>query len=420
MRMQNAMTAKILLLSLILNLAFLTFNSYAQDRGPLVSMELRDVDLKDVLRALGQEHRINIIVDEKVTGKVTVSLRNVLLWDAIESILKDKGYKYIMDGNIVRVVPITEDEELVTHTFEVKYVNPKDIEGIVKKVLSKRGDVASDPKSNTIIIKDLPGNIPKAEALIRTLDVIPPQVMIDARIVEANRNIDRSIGIQWGGDYRSGALSLEGATDTDSLVVNLPAELPGVSTTPFGALKIGLITGGFGGIVNLDMRLSAMEQSGDAKLLSNPRILTANNKKATISTGEKIRIPSVEVVGGAAAGGTEEIEATLKLEVTPQITPDGKIMLSIMTKKEEFDWSRTVMGIPAKNIREATTEVTINDGDTLVIGGIFTKTEIDSERRVPFLSKIPILGWLFKREDSFSDVKELMIFITPTIKTGSL
>lgn len=397
----------------------IAFNAVADDRGPVVSIELRDVELKDVLRAIGQEHRINIIIDETVTGKVTVSLRDVPLWDAIESILKGMGYTYVKEENIVRVIKVSEDEELVTHTVTVSYANPKEIMGIIKKVMSKRGEVAADSRSNTIIIKDLPPNIQKLEALIRTLDTMPPQVMIDARIVEVDKNTDRSLGIQWGGTYAEVDVRLSGAAGTDNFAVNLPASLS-TDASPFGALKIGLITGSN---LNLDIRLSAMEQSGDAKILSNPRILTANNKKASISSGQKIRVATSSgttiVTGGTTAtSGTEEIEAVLKLEVTPQITPEGKVMMKILTKKEEFDWTRTVNNIPAKTISEATTDVTVKNGETLVIGGIFTKSDLTSEMRVPLFSRIPLLGWLFKREDTFSDVKELLIFITPTIQTA--
>lgn len=414
--------AKVVLLAMILNLAFSITPLVANSKGPLVSFELRDVELRDLMRAIGQEHGINIIVDEQVTGRVTVSLRNVPLWDAIDSILKGKGYTYIKDANIVRIMPATEDEDLITKTISVNYANPKDLEPIVKKILSKKGEVASDIRTNTIIVKDIPNNVAKAEQMVRTLDKASPQVMIDARIVEVNKGNDRSIGIQWGGEYTltggNTTTTFEGNTGTDTLAVNLPASLPTVSPTPFGAIKIGFLQGSN---LSLDLRISAMEQSGQGKVLSNPRILTANNKKAFISTGEKIRIRSstgtTVVTGGTTtSAGTEEIEAVLKLEVTPQITPDGKVTMSILTKKEEFDWTKTVENVPAKNTREANTEVTINDGDTLVIGGIYIDSNTESFRQVPYLANIPVIGWLFKKKDSYYQTRELLIFLTPTIK----
>ncbi len=408
-------------LILILVLVAAALPALADDRGPMVSIELRDVEVSDMLRALGQEHQINIVVDESVTGRVTVSLRNVPLWDAVESILKGKGYTYVRDGNIVRVVRAAEDEELVTKTVSVSYANPKEIEAILRKMLSKRGEVASDARSNTIIIKDIPANIPKAIGLVRVLDTVPPQVMIDARIVEVNRNMDQSLGIQWGGSYSSGDFSLGGATGANGFAVNLPS-LPGSLTAPDGpfqsALRIGLLTSR----LDLDIRLSAMEENGDARILSNPRILTGNNKKASIATGEKIRVRSTSgtttvVTGGTsnAITGTEELEALLKLEVTPQITPEGTVMMNIFTKKEEFNFRRTVDNIPSKQSREATTDVTVRDGETIVLGGIITRSDQNLQTGVPGLAKIPVLGWLFKKEDTFVDEKELLIFITPTI-----
>src|SRR3989339_744199 len=195
-RASGCMKQKILLLSfsLILALAFLSADSYSasnsslNEKGAPISMELRDVELSDVLRALGQEHGINIIIDEKVTGKVTVSLRNVPLWDAIDSILKGKGFAYIKDGNVVRVISSGADEDLATYTATVNYANAKDIEGIITKVLSKRGSIASDPKSNMVVIRDIPSAIERVTQLLKQVDVKTKQIMIEAKIVEVSTN----------------------------------------------------------------------------------------------------------------------------------------------------------------------------------------------------------------------------------------
>ncbi|MBI5026583.1 MAG: type IV pilus secretin PilQ [Nitrospirae bacterium] len=411
-------------LKLILPLAFFILNfslANAADRGPVVSMELRDVEIRDVMRALGQEHNLNIIVDDKVTGKVTVSLQKVPLWDAIDSILRSKGLTYIKEDNIIRVVTFTEvgreEEGLITRTFVVSFANPKELEGVIKKVLSKKGDLISDPRTNTLVVKDIPANMPRVEALIKTLDTQPPQVMIDAKIVEANKDFGQSLGIQWGGSYSKSGVTIKGDTGTDSFAINLPAALPEVTASPFGAIRFGNVASS----LTLALKISAIEQSGEGKILSNPRILTANNKKATISTGTKIRIvtaaaDTIIVTGGTTTTTTEEIEATLKLEVTPQITQDGYIMLNIVTKKDEFDFTRTIQGFPAIITREAKTDLMIKDGETIVIGGIFTKSDVSTERAIPWISKIPILGWLFKSKTETEAVRELLIFVTPKIK----
>jgi type IV pilus assembly protein PilQ len=175
----------------------------------------------------------------------------------------------------------------------------------------------------------------------------------------------------------------------------------------------------------LDLQLSAMEDSGNGKILSNPKILTLNNKEASISSGTQVLIPTVLTTGASTTSGTDggttgvtEKEATLKLTVTPHITFDNKILLKIQTKREEFDFTRQVLGIPPKNIKEAETDLMVRDGETIAIGGIYTENNFEGDAGVPFLSKIPVLGWLFKKEGRRENKNELMIFITPTIYRG--
>ncbi|MDP3048381.1 MAG: secretin and TonB N-terminal domain-containing protein [Thermodesulfovibrionales bacterium] len=236
--------------------------SYADEKGAPISMELRDVELSDVLRALGQEHGINIIIDEKVTGKVTVSLRNVPLWDAIDSILKGKGFAYIKDGNVVRVISAGEDEDLMTYTATVKYANPKDLEGIIAKVLSKRGSIASDLKSNMIVIRDIPSAIERVTQLLKQVDVKTKQIMIEAKIVEVSTNASRELGIQWGAMYRSGDVYVHGGGA--GTVGALPTKTTGTDTRTTGTTPL---TGGagFGGsALNVNLPAAVGLGSGGA------------------------------------------------------------------------------------------------------------------------------------------------------------
>jgi len=445
--------------------------SYAEDKGPLISIELRDVDLSDVLRALGQEHGINIIVDEKVTGKVTVSLRNIPLWDAIDSILKGKGYAYIKEGDIVRIAPLIEDEDLVTRTINVKYANPKDIEPLIKKVLSKRGSVALalDPKTGVsstsiggggstdprgviiarnsmIVIKDIPSAIERAEQLLKQLDVKTRQIMIEAKIVEVNTNAREELGIQWGGMYRSGGdawlhgggltsqtaavpstgtgitsttgsgmTSLTGGIGAggSALNVNLPAA---VAQFGGGALGIGILANK----LTLDLQISALEQQGNAKVLSSPKIMVLDNQDATIASGSKIVLRTSTTTTTGTTLGTAEKEATLRLTVTPHVIDNEQISLAISTKKEEFDYTQVVDGLPSILSRESQTGVNVKNGETIVIGGIYTERNFEGENGVPLLSRIPLLGWLFKKETKTKDKTELLIFITPRIKTEEI
>ncbi|MBI4685132.1 MAG: type IV pilus secretin PilQ [Nitrospirae bacterium] len=428
MKMKRRYALHIIFLLFTINCSL--FTAYAEDKGPLVSIELRDVELRDVMRAIGQEHGINIIVDEKLTGKVTVSLRNVPLWDAIDSILKGKGYSYIKESNIVSIVPLEDDADLITRTMTVKYANPKELEPVITKALSKKGTVASDIRSSTIVIKDTPSAIDRAAQLLKQVDIKTKQVMIEAQIVEISTNAREELGIQWGTMYRTGDVLVFGgatkttSTDTAAIAltggigysgnafnVNLPAA---VGAGSGGAIGIGLLTNK----LTLDLQLSALEAEGKAKILSSPKVMVLDNQEATISSGTQIIIPTTTISGGSSqVTGTTEKEASLRLTVTPKIIDLEQVSLKILTKKEEFDFSRSVLGIPPKTSRETQTGVLIKNGETIVIGGIYTETDTEGENRVPLLSKIPLLGWLFKKETKRKDKTELLIFITPHIKT---
>ncbi|TAL23767.1 MAG: type IV pilus secretin PilQ [Nitrospirae bacterium] len=407
--------------------------AYADDKGPPISIELRDVEMSDVLRALGQEHGINIIVDEKVTGKVTVSLRNIPLWDAIDSILKDKGYAYIKDGNIVRVLSAGADEDLMTYTATVKYANAKDLEGVITKVLSKRGSLASDPKTNMVVIRDIPSAIERVTQLLKQVDVKTKQIMIEAKIVEVSTNASQELGIQWGAQYARGDLFVHGggtkarSTDTfftpltngigvlnNALNVNLPAAVgPGAG----GAIGLGIVTSRFA----LDLQISALETQGNARTLSSPKVVVLDNQEAYIKSGTGILIPtSTTTAGTTTTTSVTEKEALLQLKVTPRVINDDQISLKIFTTRDSFDFSRSVQGSPPKNTRETQTNLIVKNGETIVIGGIYTEAESEGEGGIPLLSKLPLIGWLFKKETKTNDKAELLIFITPRIKTEEI
>ncbi|MCX5716717.1 MAG: type IV pilus secretin PilQ [Nitrospirae bacterium] len=437
---------KILLLSfsLILALAFLSADSYSASdsssngKGTPISMELRDVELSDVLRALGQEHGINIIIDEKVTGKVTVSLRNVPLWDAIDSILKGKGFTYIKDGNVVRVLSAGADEDLMTYTATVNYANAKEIEAFITKVLSKRGSIASDPKSNMVVIRDIPSAIERVTQLLKQVDAKTKQIMIEAKIVEVSTNAAKDLGIQWGAQYTKGDVTVSGgaattttASTTTSSAVTTTTTQPltgawGSTGIPFNInfpAAIGATTGGAAlgiGILAknaiLDLQISALETQGSARTLSNPKVMVLDNQEAYIKSGTGILIPtSTTTVGTTTSTSVTEKEAVLQLKVTPRVINDDQVSLKILTTRDSFDWSRSVQGTPPKNTRETQTNLIVKNGETIVIGGIYTESDSESESGVPFLSKIPLIGWLFKRDTKTKDKTELLIFITPRI-----
>jgi type IV pilus assembly protein PilQ len=399
----------IIVLSLILATAALA----ALDRGPLVSVELRDVEIKEVMRAIGQEHGINVIVDDSITGKVTVSLRQVPLWDALDSILKSKGYTYRVEpGGVVIVEPaekaLTDEQDIVVREFKLRYLDSESVLPNIASLLTGKGNASAVQETNSVIVKDLALGIERVEALLDNLDKRPQQIMIEARIVEISTSYSRELGVKWG---RSGYNDPSPGAFEGRFEVNLPKP-----STIGGDLIFGTIVSSW----NLDLRLSALEDTGDGKILSQPKILVLDNQEAKITSGTEILVPSI-VNSTAFAGALPEqaeprvLEAKLELVVTPRVVGEDLMSLMIDTRREEFDFSRSVQGFPPKESRSAKTELLVKNGETIVIGGIYTKNKSVDESRVPLLGKIPILGWLFKSQTKKDSQTELLIFLTPTV-----
>ena len=313
----------------------------------------------------------------------------------------------------------------------VNYASAQDLTGQISGLLSQRGSVTVDDRTNTLIIKDIAQNLDSIRTLVESLDSQVPQVLIEARIVETSNNFQKQIGIQWGGSFgfsqangnptglifpsvlgvAGGATDNQtptaGTSSTPNFAVNLPA--------PVGAGQgggIGLTMGSVGGAVNLNIRLTALETAGQARIISSPKILTLDNQEASISQGTSIPISVVS----AAGVQTQFVQAVLELRVTPHVTPDGNIRLAIQASKNEPDFQNTgASGDPTIIRRQAQTELLIKDGDTTVIGGIYTRNSGQSLSAVPFLHKIPILGFFFKTRSQSDNRAELLIFITPRI-----
>lgn len=417
------------------------------------SMEFRDADIKDVLRAVGQAGGLNMIVSDTVTGQVTISLKNVDLWAALESILKTKGLTYVREANMIRVVPQAEvhDADLETRVFTLGHARSQDVLTVLDKVKSERAKITVDTRVNAIVVRDLTLNIDHMARLLKDLDVKPLQVLIEAKIVEVSSNYARELGVQWGGRYAGtssqGTTVLSGGTtggtsnssgggsgnsssttipaignttmypltgdigqSGNAYAVNLPAA---VGSGSGGAL--GISFGKLGGKLSLDLQLSAMQTTGNGKILSSPKVMTANNKEAKISSGIEIPVRVLTTTTAGTAAEIKTINANLTLSTIPTIAGDNRISLSIKVEKSEPDFSRQVDNIPTIITRNANTDLVVNDGETVVLGGIVVRNESESETGVPFLSKIPILGWLFKKKTVSTTDDELMIFITPTI-----
>ena len=410
--------------------------------GHPVTLDFQSADLRTVLRTFADISGLNIVIDQSVQGSVDVSL-NEVPWDqALDIILRDHKLGYSVDGTIVRIAPLDvlsaeEDQrrklndaqalsgELQTVTRALSYAKAAQlIPLLTRTALSSRGDVQMHEPTNTIIIRDLGINLQRANQLIDTLDRPQPQVEIEARIVTTTRDYARRLGVQWGFNGRvatelgnttglafpnqgsiGGRLGAQGPDGVPG-AVNLGASAPNSA--------IGLALGSVNGAFNLDVALTALEESGNGRILSTPRVTTQNNVAAEITQGVQIPIQTV-------ANNTITVsfqDAALKLNVTPQITAANTVIMQVTLENSAADFSRAVNGIPPINTQRALTSILVSDGQTSVIGGIYVTTRDTASDRTPGLHKIPLLGWLFKRQEFSEESRELLIFITPRIIKG--
>jgi type IV pilus assembly protein PilQ len=363
-------------------------------------------------------------------------------WDqALELILQARNLGMSRVGNVVRVAPLDtlkreiqselearrakeRLEDLTLELIPVNYAMAKEVVSQVKSVLSERGDVKVDERTNTLIVKDISKSIPAVRNLVKALDTKTPQVIIEARIVEANLAFQRELGIRWGflmEANKGGAKSQVGGGTTGTSLgstVNDVVTLPAVPRAGLGALAGGsagilsfLLTNA-GGLKSLDVELSAHENQGTAKIISSPKIATLDNKEASIEQGLRIPIPQYTTEGTIS---TTYIDALLKLVVTPHVTNDGNIKMIIKVNKDAPDFNNEVLGVPSIDKKAAITEVLVKDNGVIVIAGIYTIEKNEAAEGVPLFNKIPLLGWLFKRENKDDTRKDLLIFISPKI-----
>ncbi len=404
--------------------------------GEEISIDFQDADLLHVFRLIATISGYNIVVSPQVKGTFSMKLLNVPWDQALDIILRNYGLAKIVQGNIIRIAPrsliVQEEEEIAkvkesqekagkleTRVYAINYADVAQIKSAINtaKILTKRGFISVDKRTSSVIIKDVEKKHIEYENLIKALDVPTRQVNIEARIVEVTTNFAKEFGIQWGGTVSptpqmqvsgAGLTGGTGSFGSSPLLVNLPAA---VGSGAGGGIGFGLISARQ--LRSLDIQLSAMESTGEGKIISNPRITTLDNEKATIQQGKKIPYQSAAEGGGTK---TSFVDAALELTVTPHITPEGTIAMDVQVKKNEADFSQTAAGgAPTIDTKEATTKVLVKDSDTIVIGGIFKTTKSQSLAGVPALSKIPFLGWLFKTKRDRTDTSELLIFITPRI-----
>ncbi len=398
--------------------------------GQKISLDFQNADIHNVLRLLAEVSKLNIVTSDDVTGKVTLKLDKVPWDQVLDVVLEAKGLDMVRTGNVIRVAPLARVAEenkrrmdlqqagpMVTEYIQVNYGKAEKLKDQIDKIRSERGSVTFDERTNKIVIKDTSAVIENAKAIISALDEPTRQVLIEARIVEATDDFSRQIGVQWGSGTESKIVQKTGGEWTVGAQGQLGSNFafnPGIPSTTDALGALGFTLGRIGTtIVNLDVRLLAMESDGKVHIVSSPKITTLDNKEAHIQQGEKI--PYLKQTQDGIS--TEFVEATLKLKVVPHITPDNRISLNIEAKKDEADFTRanTVTGVPTLKTKEARTELLISDGETVVIGGIIYEKKTDTTAGVPGLSKIPILGWLFKGKKDLTERKELLIFLSANI-----
>jgi type IV pilus secretin PilQ/predicted competence protein len=413
--------------------------------GEILSMKFKDADLRDVVLYLAEFASLNVVFDSDVRGVVTCDLRDVPWDQALDIVLKQNKMGKTIEGNVLRIAPINvltreqEDEQkikeshelvgpVIVKTYPLSYSKAKDVAALLKSKISSRGEMIIDERTNTLLITDVKDKLDLIEKLIAVVDTPTPQVSIEARIVEATTTFVRNLGIQWGfkaladpfyGNQTSvqfpntidvnGALIPQGITTKGiggplgGYAINLPA--PSFNTA------LGFSFANVLDTFRLDVALTALETSGDGKIISHPQVTTQNNMEANIIQGRQIPVQTV----ANFTVTTRYVNAALSLRAKPQITAEGTIIMEVAIENNAADFANLVNGIPPITTQSATTTIMVPDGGTTVIGGIYRAEDSVTREKVPFLSQIPILGSLFKNFARTKQTRELLIFITPRI-----
>ncbi len=447
-------------------------------QGPRVSINYQNGDVRALLRLMAEELGLNAVISDTVTGMTTLVLKDVPADQVIDIIFQQKGLDMRKKGNIILIAPRDEIatreklefeskqqnsdlEPLKLEQFIMNYQKAADVARLLsgvgvagaaggavagpasaaQRILSKRGSAIADPQSNILFVNDIPSKLEEVRSFIKAIDVGARQVLIEARVVEANDTFNRELGVRMNfltsksgnqGGYSGGVFSPQtktpgtstdggaysGATVTsgsqrsaNAIGVNLP-NFPANG----GSLALSLFNSSLTRILNLE--IAALESDGIGKIISSPRVITANNVKAKIEDGTEV--PYVTPGSANSAPTVSFKSAKLSLEATPQITPEGSIRMVLVVKKEEPDWTRAVLGNPPIKSSIVETNVVVENGGTVVIGGVFVTDTQNTVDKVPLLGDIPFFGWLFKYKNETGKRRELLVFITPRIVSDKL
>ena len=431
-------------------------------QGPRISINYQNGDVRALLRLMAEELGLNAVISETVTGTTTLVLKDVPADQVIDIIFQQKGLDMRKKGNIIMIAPrdeiatrekldfeakqqISDLEPLKLEQFALNYQKAVDVARLLagvaaggavapgggagvnpQRILSKRGSAVADPQSNILFVNDIPTKLEEIRAFIKAVDIGARQVLIEARVVEANDTFNRDLGVKLnflnsartnigGSDLgiSGGRYASTGQTSQQTAGVNLPS-----FTSTGGTLAFSLFNANLTKILNLE--LAALESDGVGKIISSPRVITANNVKAKIEDGTEVPYVTTSSSGGTTTQTVSFKSAKLSLEVTPQITPEGTVKMQLVVKKEEPDFTRAILGNPPIKSSIVETNVVVENGGTVVIGGVFvTDNQVNTEK-VPLLGDIPFLGWLFKYRNDTGSRRELLVFITPRVVSDKL
>ncbi|MGB2739781.1 MAG: type IV pilus secretin PilQ family protein [Cognaticolwellia sp.] len=407
--------------------------------GRAISLNFQDIAVRTVLQIIADYNGFNLVTSDTVAGNITLRLDGVPWDQALDIILKVKGLDKRMDGNILMVAPSDELAEreardlqamkqveelapLYSEYVQVNYAKAAEFASLIKSeensILSPRGSVSVDERTNTLLIRDTAASIEDIKRMVSVLDIPVRQVIIESRMVTVKDNINEELGIRWGVTDTDGESSTSGSISgantagngivpdiSDRLNVNLPV------STPAGSIAFQIARLADGTI--LDLELSAMEKENKGEIIASPRITTANQKEAYIEQG--VEIPYQEAASSGATT-TQFKKAVLSLTVTPHITPDDRIILDLLITQDTVS-DVTNGSAPAIDTQRIGTQVLVNNGETIVLGGVYQQQIISSVSKVPVLGDIPYFGWMFRNSSNFNEKKELLIFVTPRIVT---
>lgn len=420
--------------------------------GEKLSLNFQDIDVRSVLQLIADFTDLNLVASDTVAGNITLRLQNVPWDQALDLVLKTKGLDKRKVGNVLLVAPADEiaareRQELESkkqvadlaplrrELIQVNYAKASDMAQLFQSVTSadgaaaERGSITVDDRTNSIIAYQTQERLDELRRIIAQLDVAVRQVMIEARIVEANVDYDKALGVRWGGASTRGNWTVYGKDGAQAFDDEGQRLLPGtdtfgdytledgVSPVPFVDMGVLGSTSGIGiGFLTdnivLDLQLSAMEKTGNGEVISQPKVVTSDKETAKILKGSEI---PYQEASSSGASTTSFKEAALSLEVTPQITPDNRIIMEVKVTKDAPDFARALNGVPPINKNEVNAKVLVSDGETIVLGGVFSNTQTKGVEKVPLLGDLPYLGRLFRRDIVQDNKSELLIFLTPRI-----